>query len=339
MFIQLFIFFIACPSIRIVISLNLPSHELHIKYGGQALNALDRLLSFFESDVNDLNLDGLYGLRIAQGQLDALHEILTSTSNENENHHFTDKNKYILSLSKQIEHIANKSLTIIANTTSSYLQRFILIASKPFRVEYELRTIKKNLFESGLRESDFDEEVSDSCFAELLGSSDRPNSTKCFITQSCWDMMTLSKTKNYRLTHQLLWFLVAKNIDCIDHRSVSNIANKNLKYLEDRYCSNIYQDAELNIKDDNNQDLFLEELLLCSIIGYEEFLRLDWFNTILSWQNSQYGCYSSTLDTIETNLKIKRHLLVEQGMAHGCLSHESGLAAGLIATYARAFLQ
>ena len=124
MCIQLFIFFIICFSIQIVCSSTLPSHELRIKYGGQALNALERLLNFFESDVNNLNLDGLYGLRIAQGQLNILHEILTSTSNDK---HITDKNKYIQSLSIQIERIANKSLVEIARKSSSYLKKFILI--------------------------------------------------------------------------------------------------------------------------------------------------------------------------------------------------------------------
>ncbi|CAF4542093.1 unnamed protein product [Rotaria sp. Silwood1] len=338
MYIPLIIFFIIYHSIHIVISSSLPSPELHIDYGGQALTALKHLLNFFESDVNDLNLDGLYGLRIAQGQLDALHEILNSSSNKT-NHRFIDKNKHIYSLSRQIERIANKNLLVLANTTSSYLQRFLLIASKPFRLEYELRKIKKKLFEHGSRSSDFDEEVSDSCFAELLGSNDQYNSTQCFVTQSCWNMMTASMTKDYCLTHQLLWFLVAKNIGCIDNRLISNLANKNLKYLEDQYCSNIYQDAELNVDDNDNQDLFLEELLLCSIIGYEEFLRFDWFNKILSWQNSEYGCFTGTSNSIESNLKAKRHLLVEQGMIHGCLSHESGLAAGLLATYVRALLQ
>jgi len=337
MYIQLLVFLTIYSSINVLYSSTLPSPELHIKYGGQALNALERLLNFFESDVNNLNLDGLYGLRIAQGQLDALHEILTSTSNEN--HRFTDKNKYIQSLSIQIERIANKSLTEIARQASSYLQRFILVATKPFQIDYEIRKIKENFIENGLRNSDFNEDESDSCFAELLGSSNRPNSTKCLVSQTCWIMMTSPMAKDYRLTHQLLWFLVAKSIGCIDNRPISTIANKNFKYLEDRYCSNIYQDAQLNIQVNDNQDLFLEQLLLCSIIGYEEFLRLDWFHTILTWQNSEYGCFSSGSDLIETSVKTKRHLLVEQEMNNGCLSHKSGLASGLLATYARAFLQ
>jgi hypothetical protein len=331
MYIQLFIFFIIYSSIQIVYSSTLPSPELHIKYGGQALNALEHLLNFFESDINDLNLDGLYGLRIAQGQLNILHEIL------NEKSHITDKNKYIQSLSIQIERIANKSLTEIAQKASSYLHRFILVANKPFIIEYELRKIKKHFIENGLRNSEFNEDESDSCFSELLGSSDHLNSTKCFITQSCWLMMTSSMTSDYRLTHQLLWFLIAKNIGCIDHRSISKLANKNLKNLEDHYCSNIYYDAQININ--NNQDLFLEELLLCSIIGYEEFLRLDWFKRILTWQHPEYGCFRSESEIDESYFKTKRHLLIEQVMNNGCLAHKSGLASGLLATYARAFLQ
>ncbi|CAF5024376.1 unnamed protein product, partial [Rotaria magnacalcarata] len=91
--------------------------------------------------------------------------------------------------------------------------------------------------------------------------------------------------------------------------------------------------------ENTNQDLFLEQLLLCSIIGYEDFLRFDWLDMILSWQEPKYGCFSSASETAEPNLRIKRHLLIEQEMDHGCLSHKSGLAAGLLATYARAFLQ
>jgi hypothetical protein len=148
-------------------------------------------------------------------------------------------------------------------------------------------------------------------------------------------MMTSPKTKDYRLTHQLLWFLIAKNIGCIKQ----NLANKKLDYLEDYFCTNIYEDAKYNLINSNNQDLFLEQLLLCSIIGYEEFLRFDWFNTILTWQDPDYSCFSDASETIRFHRQIKRHLLFDQEMNNGCSAHKSGLAAGLLATYSRAFLQ
>lgn len=143
--------------------------------------------------------------------------------------------------------------------------------------------------------------------------------------------MTSSNTKDYRLTHQLLWFLVGKTIGCIE----KDLANRHLHSLEDYFCANIYHDAQYNLVNSINQDLFLEQLLLCSIIGYEDFIRLDWFRTILSWQHPQYACFSDQSETI----RFHRHLLFEQEMNHGCLSHKSGLAAGLLATYTRIFLQ
>jgi hypothetical protein len=142
-------------------------------------------------------------------------------------------------------------------------------------------------------------------------------------------------TKDYRLTHQLLWFLIAKNIDCIHEK----LANKKLNDFEDYFCANIYEDAKYNLLNNINQDLFLEQLLLCSIIGYEEFLRSDWFHTILTWQHPDYYCFSDASETIRFHHRTKRHLLFEQEMNHGCLSHKSGLAAGLFATYSRVFLQ
>ncbi|UJR33015.1 hypothetical protein I4U23_020475 [Adineta vaga] len=337
MSIQLFVIFSICSALHVITSSTLPSPELHMKYGGQALNALQRLLQFFEMDAKDLNLDGLYGLRIAQGQLNALHNTLTSSSNENT--HLTDVHNHIQLLSNQIERIANKSLTEIARKTSAYLQRFTLVASKPFLIDYEIRKVKPHLIESGERISDFDEDVSDACFAELLGSSNDSNSSQCFVTQSCWKLMTSVNSADYRLTHQLLWFLIAKNIGCIDHRPISDLASKSLKQLEDRYCSNIYQDAQTNLIENENQDLFLEQVLLCSMIGYEEFLRFDWFNTILTWQDPEDGCFNGKSDTMETSIKTKRHLLIEQEMTDGCLSHKSGLASGVLAVYARALLQ
>lgn len=168
----------------------------------------------------------------------------------------------------------------------------------------------------------------------ILGSNDR-SSTKCFISDSCWNMMASPMGQNYRLTHQLLWFLMAKNIGCVNKDS----ADRKLDNFEDYFCANIYEDAKINLLHNINQDLFLEQLLLCSMIGYEEFLRPDWLDTILTWQHPDYDCFSDASETIRFHPRMKRQLLFEHQMNNGCLSHKSGLAAGLLATYTRAFLQ
>lgn len=144
-----------------------PLSELYIKYGSHALNALQRLLNFLESDAQNLNLDGLYGLRIAQGQLNALDQhIALSSHREND---LTDKNQIIQSLSRQIERIANISLNQIQREDSAYLHRFSLVAYQPFVIQYRSKKIRKYLIETKERNSYFDEQQSDQCFAELLG--------------------------------------------------------------------------------------------------------------------------------------------------------------------------
>ena len=101
-------------------------------------------LNFFEADANDLNLDGLYGVRIGQGQLNALHQILTSSVNNQV--YLTDKNNIIYSLLTQIERIANISLSQIARDASSYLHRFSLVAYQPFITEYRPRKISSTIY-------------------------------------------------------------------------------------------------------------------------------------------------------------------------------------------------
>ena len=165
------------------------------------------------------------------------------------------------------------------------------------------------------------------------------NTSKCMIHEPCWKLMTSPRSEDYRLTHQLLWFLIAKRIGCLNTRSLSAAANRNFNNLEDQFCANMYEDAHSNLLRNHNQDLFLEQVLLCSIIGYDEFLRFDWLLTILSWQHPDFDCFSDASERIRFDPTLKRRLLVEQEMNHQCLSHKSGLAAGLLATYARVYLQ
>jgi hypothetical protein len=161
---NLFIFLLI---IQHIYGLNPHSSGLYFKYGGHALNALQRLLNFFESDAQNLNLDGLYGLRIAEGQLNALNQYIASSSHEK--NELTDKNHILQSLSEQIERIANVSLNQIQRDDSAYLNRFFLVAYQPFVIESRSKKIPKYLIETNERNSEFDEEKSDQCFAELLG--------------------------------------------------------------------------------------------------------------------------------------------------------------------------
>ena len=170
---KIFIYFlILCFSSLSNIDASNPSaEELHIEYGGRALDALRRLLNFFESDAMNLNLDGLYGLRIAQGQLIAL------VQQDN----ILDENQIISSLIEQIQRIANVTLKQLEHDAPAYLHRFSLVSYQPFLAEYQAKKIKKQLIETGERSADFNEEESDRCFGELLGNFHELNLFSCHV--------------------------------------------------------------------------------------------------------------------------------------------------------------
>ena len=298
------------------------SGDQRIQHASQTLNALQRVLDFFENDAKDINPDGVFCLRVAQGQLNALSQSLDSSTQ------LTDQKHIIQSFSTQIDRIAKKSIRQLADIDSVYFKRFSRLISREFMVEYRPRKLNQSLIEHNQeKDSFFDTELSDQCFSELLSQMNAPS---CAISNLCWKKMTARMTSSYRLTHQLLWLLIAQDVHC---QNVDLVSNRS--YLEDFFCANIYGDANFNINNHICQDLFLEQLLLCSVIGYEEFLRSDWLGTILTWQDPQYNCFNNASEVSISS----RHLLVEQIMAHGCLSHKTGLAAGVLATYARYYLQ
>ena len=84
--------------------------------------------------------------------------------------------------------------------------------------------------------------------------------------------------------------------------------NNNLKYalnsikalteeesLYNYYCSKIYKDVEIVSKNNKNinqfpKDMFIEQLLLCSMLGYDEFLESKWLKLVNRFQQLN-GCF------------------------------------------------
>lgn len=172
------------------------SSKLNLKYGIQALDSLRQLLDFIESDADNLNLDGVYGLRIGQGQLNALHE---------QNNRFTDKTQIVSSLSNQIERIVNRSLVKIEVNSPKYLHRFASFADGPFTIEYQRRSIDRNLIEKNERDDDFDEELSDQCFGELFGKNKhKKNKFSIFLVFFCIQVqMKMPIRRNVQLVNRV----------------------------------------------------------------------------------------------------------------------------------------
>lgn len=312
-------------TILVLPSSAIPPSALNIEYAGHTLNALQRLFNFFQRDSRNINVDGLFCLRIAQSQLLALEQTMNSLNTET-GKRLTDQHHILESFSQQLDRIINESWNELARRNTPYFQNFRFLLSRPFTFESHRKTLDLKLVETSTgKDSYFDLEQSDACFSELIGESPSQPAT-CSISETCQKKMTSTLTTGYRLTHQLLWILIAKNLNCPNIRLLTN--------FEDYFCANIYADATSNLINQTNQDLFIEQLLLCAIDGFDEFLRIDWLSAIFKWQHPLYDCFSGDSEIS----RVRRHLLFEEMMSDGCLSHKSGLGAGLFATYARFFL-
>ena len=73
----------------------------------------------------------------------------------------------------------------------------------------------------------------------------------------------------------------------------SNI-NGGLDRIYSQICATMYWQnyiiGQLPHKTRRNIDLFMEQVVLCGLLGYHDFLSLAWLSRILKWQRSN-GCF------------------------------------------------
>ncbi|KAL8591545.1 hypothetical protein ACOMHN_055512 [Nucella lapillus] len=135
---------------------------------------------------------------------------------------------------------------------------------------------------------------------------------------------------------------------------------------QQRMCGSIYSEALTEVKDGKVmeifQDLFLEQVLVCGTLGFENFMRSDWMRMVMAWQKP-IGCFSindpvmlqtesmlvkaqeqerqlmkdlkQEASMIEQQHGSGRKLLRERIMQDGCLAHKSGLGFGTLSLYTR----
>ncbi|CAF1605168.1 unnamed protein product, partial [Didymodactylos carnosus] len=127
----------------------------------------------------------VYGIRLAQGHLFLPNDYLTKSNSQ-----YTDDNLYIKTLADKIDLIANKSLAEVKINPFDYYNLFVLVVSKSFICEYKQRSTHEHLIRQDNLDSRFNENVSDECFAEVLGTISETNTKECIIDEHCWKMMT-----------------------------------------------------------------------------------------------------------------------------------------------------
>lgn len=337
----------------------------------EVLHTVEKALAFFAEDYSAINVDGLFGLRLGQGQLqEAIREC---------NQRSCDNNVYkaMVRMEKELNKAADAALPYVESEDSDYYERFLATIDKPYIQPYEPAYFDEKPVKVGFNNG-YDEEKGDTCYARMLGTyvENGRKLPRCNITHDCLDYMTTEETSDYFITHQLLYFIMVEHVGCKE--TFEKFANgQTLRSIHKNFCNKIYEESK-HLSESGNvlsyrKDLFLEQTVLCGVLGFEDFMRPDWIKMVLSWPDKRLGCFRSniynTLNEMiesakqettpheeedgsnrqsELNRKRPRHediegsndstlrkLLREKSMKDGCLSHTSGLGFGVLCTYLR----
>ncbi|KAL3857481.1 hypothetical protein ACJMK2_012149 [Sinanodonta woodiana] len=259
---------------------------------------LDKMLDFFSEDYSSINLDGLYGLRLGQGQI-------ISALDECEKRSCDPKlNELLKNMVSRLEDTCSKALPYVEQSDSKYFKRFEYVVAEPYILPYKRTMLHPPPgFHIGFK-TDYDEERGDACYSRIMGTFLEGNNPvpKCNITDDCLAYMTQNDTAQYFITHQLLYFITVEHMGCSEAVQAF-IGSRRIFDIQRSFCEKIYPEAQSFVKDGNvdgtNKDLFLEQVDLCGSLGFENFMNTDWIRMVLKWPDSTEGCFKFGLSQVD----------------------------------------
>ncbi|XP_029651734.1 UPF0764 protein C16orf89 homolog [Octopus sinensis] len=311
----------------------------------ELVHSIEKASVFFDEYQNNINVDGLFGIQVGQGQLLSIDKLLSKIHADEK---LKEKIQQIIARMEVVIKLINnrnqKSMT-------SYSQRFKQLVTEPMEIPWVPRWLVDNQKPISFEKLQvYNEEFGDTCLARVLGSyvpEDEDQLPKCNVTKECLDFMTKQNTTGYYLSHQLLYFNCIQMNDCAGRAGFEEFQERpTVVDIQRQLCGKMYNEAkQLAIHgyvDLSFQDLFAEHNFLCAPLGFQNFLHADWIKMVISWQ-SPIGCFAET--TVDNTLystrssPTMRKLMREELMPNGCLSHKSGLCYGVLTTYLNGILR
>ncbi|XP_071554377.1 UPF0764 protein C16orf89 homolog [Temnothorax nylanderi] len=297
----------------------------------QKLVALQKVLDYMNDRPGQMNLDAAFGVTLTEANLVAalLHENVQDL-----------EDKFFIALKEMValSDLTRRNLmtTIAKNETRSLMLTTLNNPNlwiKPIswtRVLSRSRSSPSQLLSywevvRSMWHGTPNETESDQCLVKIMRSSLKE---ECEIPATC--VATLTKeddASGYPLTHRLLIVQVAKAMGCGEVKTAS------LFSLVPAYCARILQDL-VNLEAWNfpniAQDLMMEQIVLCGMEGYYEFVDKHFEDVILSWPHSS-GCFG--VSGYSNEHKITRRSSSKTDF--GCDNHTTSLAAASLAVFIR----
>ncbi|XP_028403299.1 UPF0764 protein C16orf89 homolog [Dendronephthya gigantea] len=291
-------------------SLALTSHKLE-RYIDRTIKSLENVVGFYVNNVDKVNLDSIYGLRVGQG---AIASILL-----HDNHRFHK----LKSLHNVMKNTAEKSLPYLKEYQRNYFNMFKPIVEKPWKLFSGFRQVKnmaltfstKSNAKSKHFTQHFTEKISDKCMTEMTGTSAHSHNP-CKVSLDCLKLMTSNELRGYGNTHQILYFLVGLQTGC--RHIIEKEFQKFHGYLKQNHifnvddffekkCAQIFVEMKKlskNVVMGYNTDLFMEQGLVCAILGFENFLDPTTLENIFIWQDKELGCFGRMKTNSQTLMQL-----------------------------------
>lgn len=310
------------------------------------LKALQSTLDFFSKEYKNVNLDAVVGTRMVADQLDVLlHHVEFDEEAYPLDRQTVEK---IRNLQTQAEDISDKAIPYVDNTDPQYYKRIGQLIQRDFwNLDFASKDFTNNdLFNAWLPApgESIHESDSDNCLTELFGTGPYTNE-KCHISSKCWELMTRPGYSGYSLTHQVFYLQIGYRMGCGEEMNQQRTFHNQAPPgdMLDQLCASVYLEASSIAEagyPENRRDLFMEQAVLCGIMGYRWFFAPEWLEKILSWQDPETGCFkgSTVLESdvefrsVTSPGRVKRE---ERPLSDGCLCHMTTVAAGALSNYVR----
>lgn len=309
---------VCVPFLVLLISHSLYSTSLKNHNEGQVnvsriLRSLEKVAHFYARNIDKVNLDSIFGLRVAEG---CITKILNEFQNVN------DRGSHLLrtrmtSLLKMVKKMATDALPHLNEYQPEYYRNFKPIVESPWTLFEDFRKLnvkwkgKSTLVDGGgsLDGNNFNEKISDKCMTQLMGTS-VGQKNPCNVSVDCLKIMTSPKLRNYGNTHQVLYFLLGFETRCrhileremkkLSHHWGGGNRSRNDNFLEKK-CEQIFHEMkalESNVVSNGKTDLFLEQVLVCSMLGYKDFLSHETLRNMINWQDKDHGCFGTEMKQV-----------------------------------------
>ncbi|KAF3818939.1 UPF0764 protein C16orf89 homolog [Mirounga leonina] len=296
---------------------------------GLILSALERATSFLKKRLPEINLDGVVGFRVLEVQLKGVQEKWAWDPQ------LQWPSLRVGKLVEKLVPLLHRSIFYLKLSDPKYLREFQPIIQPGFwKLPHAWTSTDASMVYPTFEPWDsFSEERSDSCLVQLLGTG-TDSSQPCRLSDFCRTLMTKPGCSGYCLSHQLLFFLLARMKGCTGGLFCQSQHYMNL------FCANM---MDLNRRAEAigyaypTRDIFMENIMFCGIGGFLDFYKLRWLEAILNWQKPQEGCFGrpAAEDELSKAIQRQQHVLRrvkrrEKQFTDGCSSHNTAMAVAAL---------